>query len=153
MKYTGKIVKEPIVTENKITTAIKMPNGQKPVQVVTFPKHRDAETVNNMSAFKVGDEVIIYGKQEANPKTKELQIIVNKAYNAVKNNNAYVQSSDDIYSINPAVDFIVGGLSSNNNKPISMSEPREGRRQYYTDGDFYWYKDHSGIPGKVPTSF
>ena len=84
MKFTGTIVKEPIVTESKITTAIKLKDSEKPIQVVTFPKYRDAETITNISAFKVNDAVILYGKEERNPKTKEMQIIVNKAYLAKK---------------------------------------------------------------------
>lgn len=151
MKYTGTIVKEPIVSDKKITTAIKLTEASNPVQVVTFPAYRDAETIANMKMFKVNDAVILYGKEERNPKTKELQIIVNKAYpasNATSNHKTV--SSNPKYSIDPTVDFIVGGMSSYNNKLITQSEPREGHRQYFTDGDYFWYE---GDTTKAPTSF
>lgn len=151
MKYTGTVVKEPIVTENKITTAIKVDNAEKPTQVVTFPKYRDAETIANMSAFKINDAVVLYGKLEPNPKTKEMQIIVNKAYFVNETNNA--KNAPKKYftadEVNPETDFIVGGLSTGGNI-ISLSEPREGRKQYYTDGNWYWYE---GNKYKTPTTF
>ena len=150
MKYTGTVVKEPIVTETKITTAVKLPNADKPIQVITFPKYRDAETIANMKAFKINDSVILYGKEERNPKNKELQIIVNKAYIANGKTFSKQAGVDPQYAIDPDVDFIAGGLSSYNNKLIVMSEPREGRKQYFTDGDYYWYKNSEM---KTPTTF
>jgi hypothetical protein len=89
MKYTGTIVKEPIIQEKKITTAIKINNAEKPIQVILFPGYRDLETVNNVKAFNVGTQAIIYGKEERNPKTKELQIIINKAYPVIECPNEF----------------------------------------------------------------
>ena len=80
MKYTGTIVKEPIVQDKKVTTAIKLNNAEKPIQVILFSGYRDAETVANVKAFNVGSQAVIYRKEERNPKTKEMQIIINKAY-------------------------------------------------------------------------
>jgi len=153
MKYTGTIVKEPIVQDKKVTTAIKLENVDKPVQVILFTRYRDAETIANVKSFNVGSQAVIYGKKERNPKTKEMQIVINKAYFA--NNKGFSKQSPakesyGKYDINPEVDFIQGGLSSFNNKPISLSEPREGRKQYFTDGDYYWYE---GDKTKTPTSF
>jgi len=159
MKFEGTIVKEPIVKEKIIITAIKLPNRENPTQVVIFPAYRDAETVDNIKAFKINDKVIVYGNEETNPKSKELQIIVNKAFPANNAKQTYKKNVDintgkqikDLkYAINPDVDYIVGGLSSFNNKPIVVSEPRQGCKQYYTDGDFYWY---AGDDEKCPTSF
>lgn len=53
----------------------------------------------------------------------------------------FLDAEDLQYTIDPDVDFTPGGMSSFNNKLITMSEPREGRKQYFTDGDYYWYKD------------
>lgn len=150
MKYTGTIVKEPIVQEKKVTTAIKLNNAEKPIQVILFPGYRDAETIANVKGFNVGTQAIIYGKEERNPKTKEMQIIVNKAYVADNKGFSKQSNANPKYAIDPAVDFTVGGKSSFNNKLITMSEPQEGRKQYFTDGDYYWYKD-SEI--KTPTTF
>ena len=152
MKYTGTIVKEPIVQEKKVTTAIKLNNAEKPIQVILFPGYRDAETIANVKGFNVGTQAIIYGKEERNPKTKEMQIIVNKAY--VADNKGFSKQSPvkENYGsdeVNPETDFIAGGLSTGG-KTITMSEPREGRKQYYTDGDWYWYK---GDSIKTPTTF
>ena len=159
MKFEGTIVKEPIIKEKIIITAIKLPNRENPIQVVVFPAYRDAETVDNIKAFKIDDKVIVYGNEEANPKSKELQIIVNKAFPANNAKQTYKQNVDINtgkqidnlkYAIDLNVDFVVGGLSSYNNKPITLSNPREGKKQYYTDGDFYWYE---GNGEKCPTSF
>ena len=152
MKYTGTIVKEQIVSDKKITTAIKLTEASNPVQVVTFPAYRDAETIANMKMFKINDAVILYGKEERNPKTKEMQIIINKAYFA--NNKGFSKQSPAKESygsdeVNPETDFIIGGLSTGG-KPIVASEPKEGHKQYYTDGDWYWYE---GNKHKTPTSF
>ena len=159
MKFEGTIVKEPIIKEKVIITAIKMPNRENPIQMVVFPAYRDAETIDNIKAFKIDDKVIIYGNEETNPKSKERQIMVNKAFPANNAKQTYKKnvdintgkSIDDLkYAIDPNLDFAIGGLSSFNNKPISLSEPREGCKQYYTDGDFYWYEGHKE---KCPTSF
>ena len=159
MKFEGIVVKEPIIKEKVIITALKLPNRENPIQIVVFPAYRDAETVDNIKAFKIDDKVIIYGNEETNPKSKERQIIVNKAFPANNAKQTYKKnvdintgkSIDDLkYAIDPNLDFAIGGLSSFNNKPISLSEPREGCKQYYTDGDFYWYE---GNREKCPTSF
>lgn len=150
MKYTGTIVKEPIVQEKKVTTAIKLNNAEKPIQVILFPGYRDAETIANVKGFNVGTQAIIYGKEERNPKTKEMQIIVNKAYVADNKGFSKQSNANPKYDIDPAVDFTVGGKSNFNNKLITMSDPKEGCKQYYTDGDYYWYE---GDTTKCPTSF
>lgn len=158
-KFTGTIVKEVIVKDKIIITAIKIDDRDKPTQLVVFPAYRDAEVIDTVKAFQINDKVTVYGKEESNPKTKELQIIINKAFNA-KNNNFNIntgkkyQSNADKqygeYDINPDKDFIVGGLSNFNNKPIVVSEPKENQQQCYTDGDFYWYKTSRE---KCPTVF
>jgi len=150
MKYTGTIVKEPIVQEKKVTTAIKLKDAEKPIQVILFPGYRDAETVANVKSFNVGTQAIIYGKEERNPKTKEMQIIINKAYVADNKGFSKQVNVDPKYAVDPNLDFTPGGKSSFNNKLITMSEPKEGCKQYYTDGDFYWY---AGDTTKCPTSF
>ena len=158
-KFTGTIVKEVIVKDKIIITALKIADRDKPTQLVVFPAYRDAEVIDTVKAFQVNDTVTVYGKEESNPKTKELQIIINKAFNAKSNNvNINTGKKHDTnpnkqygeYDINPDKDFIAGGLSNFNNKPIVVSEPKENQQQYYTDGDFYWYK-HS--KEKCPTTF
>jgi hypothetical protein len=151
MKFEGTIVKEPIVKDKIIISAIRLPNRENPIQMVVFPAYRDAETVDNIKAFKIDDKVIIYGNEETNPKSKERQIIINKAYPKDGASNAK-QSPKASYGpdeVNPETDFIIGGLSTGG-KTIVASEPREGRKQYYTDGDWYWYE---GNKHKTPTSF
>jgi hypothetical protein len=152
-KFTGTIVKEVIVKDKVIITALKMADRDKPTQLVVFPAYRDAEVIDTVKAFQVNDTVTVYGKEESNPKTKELQIIINKAFNA-KSNNVDINTGKRIqnaeYAVDANVDFIIGGMSSYNNKVITMSEPRKGHEQYYTDGDYYWYK---GDRTKAPTSF
>jgi hypothetical protein len=151
MKFEGTIVKEPIIKEKVIITALKMPNRENPIQMVVFPAYRDAETIDNIKAFKIDDSVIVYGNEETNPKSKERQIIINKAYPKDGSSNAK-QSPKTSYGpdeVNPETDFIIGGLSTGG-KTIVASDPREGKKQYYTDGDWYWYE---GNKHKTPTSF
>ena len=80
MKFEGTIVKEPIIKEKVIITAMKIADRENPIQMVVFPAYRDAEIIDNIKAFKIDDKVIVYGNEETNPKTKERQIIINKAY-------------------------------------------------------------------------
>ena len=138
MKFEGIVVKEPIIKEKVIITALKLPNRENPIQMVVFPAYRDAETIDNIKAFKIDDKVIIYGNEETNPKSKERQIIINKAYSANATNNAK-QSPKTSYGadeVNAETDFIIGGLSTGG-KPIVASEPKDRHKQYYTDGDWY----------------
>jgi hypothetical protein len=151
MKFEGTIVKEPIIKEKVIITAIKMPNRENPIQMVAFPAYRDAETIDNIKSFKINDSVVVYGNEETNPKSKERQIIINKAYPTDGTTNAK-QSPKASYGadeVNAETDFIIGGLSTGG-KPIVVSDPKEGHKQYYTDGDWYWYE---GNKHKTPTSF
>ncbi len=67
MKFEGTIVKEPIVKDKIIISAIRLPNRENPIQMVVFPAYRDAETVDNIKAFKIDDAdlfIKIFGEVE-----------------------------------------------------------------------------------------
>jgi hypothetical protein len=125
MKYTGTIVKEPIIQDKKITTAIKINNASNPIQMITFPEYRDAELINTVKAFKINDEVIIYGKEELNRTTRERQIIINKAYFA--DAKQAIKSMDEA----PAPADI---------SPTRQVEdkPLEVKKYTFPDGKFFW---------------
>ena len=142
--------KQPLVKEKIIV--LEEADGRK---AVIFPMYREKHEIAHAEVAKTGEVLELTGKWGTDKKTGKPQFFVDKAYNAqiakeVNNMNINIGKVYGKYDINPEVDFIVGGLSSFNNKPISLSEPREGRKQYYTDGDWYWYK---GDSIKTPTTF
>ena len=145
-----KLTQEPIVKSNLIIIhAMDSSNARH--KCIYFPGYRDAETTNAIKALEANQKVMLEGAFKPDRRTNEMQFVISAVSNAKEEQS--VTDSDAKYAIDPAVDFIVGGLSSYNKKPISMSEPREGRKQYYTDGDYYWYKDHPNLNEKIPTSF
>ena len=138
--FTGTIAKVPTVGTKQITSAIKITKHGKPIQIVAFKNYCPIQVTSTLTNIKIGDSFCFIGRQKKNPSTGQQEIVVEKL----------VDIQDLKYAIDPNLDFIIGGLSSFNNKPISLSEPREGCKQYYTDGDFYWYV---GNKEKCPTSF
>jgi aspartyl/asparaginyl-tRNA synthetase len=76
MKITGKIVKTPIVKEKVIFTAIKEAADQKPIQLVLFRTARPLALSTMLSNVKIDDEVTITGRLESNPKSSEIQIVI-----------------------------------------------------------------------------
>ena len=138
--FTGTIAKVPTVGAKQITSAIKITEDSKPIQIVAFKNYCPAQVTTALTSIKIGDTFCFIGRQKKNPATGQQEIVIEKL----------VETKDLKYAIDPNLDFIIGGLSSFNNKPISLSEPREGCKQYYTDGDFYWYEGHKE---KCPTSF
>ena len=142
--------KQPLVKEKIIV--LEEADGRK---AVIFPMYREKHEIAHAEVAKTGEVLELTGKWGTDKKTGKPQFFVDKAYNAqiakeVNNMNINTGKVYGKYDINPEVDFIVGGLSSFNNKPISLSEPREGRKQYYTDGDYYWYQNDTT---KCPTTF
>jgi aspartyl/asparaginyl-tRNA synthetase len=76
MQITGKIVKQPVVKDKVIFSAIKESEEQKPIQMVLFRQSRPLSLTSMLSNAKVGDEVTIKGRMEPNPKNNEIQIII-----------------------------------------------------------------------------
>jgi len=141
--------------------------GEDNAKAVIFPAYRQhADIVGGEIALK-GESLRLEGSWGTDKKTGKPQFFVDK----VTNNKLIIEERDAVlnetrrapqpsvsptegymarYDINPAVDFIEGGLSSKNNKLILKSQPRENQKQYYTDGDYFWFDDSTG---KCPTSF
>lgn len=138
--FTGTIAKVPTVGAKQITSAIKITKDGKPIQIVAFKNYCPIQVTSTLTNIKIGDSFCFIGRQKKNPSTGQQEIVVEKL----------VDIQDLKYAIDPNLDFIIGGLSSFNNKPISTSDPKDGHKQYYTDGDFYWYV---GNKEKCPTSF
>ena len=146
--------KQPLVKEKIIV--LEEADGRK---AVIFPQYRLKEEIEHAEIAKTGEVLELTGKWGTDKRTGNPQFFVDKAYNAAinkevndinintgkTNNKVYGE-----YDVNPDKDFIQGGLSNFNNKVITMSEPKEGCKQYYTDGDYYWY-EHSR--DKCPTVF
>lgn len=76
MKLEGTIAKAPAIREKVIFSAIKADNIFKPVQIVLFRKNRPAALTNYLSNASLGDRITIEGKTEKNPRTGEIQIII-----------------------------------------------------------------------------
>lgn len=137
--FTGTVVKQPTVLKKLITTSIKMNNAENPVQIIAFAERCSPTVKHTLSNAKLGDTLNIWGRLKRNPKNNEQEIVVEKILDT--------EDSKDI--VDPTKDFIVGGLSSGG-KTIRLSDPKEGCKQYYTDGDYYWYE---GNTTKCPTEF
>ena len=149
-----KLGKAPLVREKIIV--LEEADGSK---AVIFPQYRLKEEIEHAEIAKLGEVLELTGKWGTDKKTGNPQFFVDKAYNAelskesnpvnvnIGKTNGKVYGE---YDINPDKDFIAGGLSNFNNKPIVVSEPKENQQQYYTDGDFYWYKTSKE---KCPTVF
>lgn len=145
-----RLAKQPLIKEKIIV--LEEADGRK---AVIFPMYREKHDIAHAEIAKEGEVLELTGKWGTDKKTGKPQFYVDKAYNAqiskeVNNLNVNTGKVYGKYDINPAVDFTVGGKSNFNNKLITMSEPKEGRKQYYTDGDYYWYE---GDTKKCPTIF
>jgi len=138
--YPAVITKVPRVGKSFIVGEASV-DGEK-MPVVAFNNLPNAEK-QLVLGLQANQSIYLKGRIDPNSKMGK-RFIIEQVQDAK-------EAQEDLkYSIDPNVDFIVGGLSSYNKKPIVVSEPREGRKQYYTDGDFYWYE---GDTGKCPTSF
>ena len=145
-----RLAKQPLIKEKIIV--LEEADGRK---AVIFPMYRLKDDIIHAEVAKKGEVLELTGKWGTDKKTGKPQFFVDKAYNAqiskeVNNLNLNTGKVYGKYDVNPAVDFTVGGKSNFNNKLITMSEPKEGRKQYYTDGDYYWYE---GDTKKCPTTF
>jgi hypothetical protein len=141
--------KNPLVKEKIII--LEETDGRK---AVIFPQYRIKEEIEHAEVAKEGEVLELTGKWGVDKKSGAPQFFVDKAYNAKYNDSKpwVEQSSKKTYApdqVDPINDFIIGGLSTGG-KPITITDPREGYKQYYTDGDWYWYE---GNAHKTPTSF
>jgi hypothetical protein len=140
--------KNPLIKEKIII--LEETDGRK---AVIFPQYRIKEEIEHAEVAKEGELLELTGKWGTDKKTGAPQFFVDKAYNTSyakpwveehPKNKAY--AADEVDPVN---DFIIGGLSTGG-KPIVASDPKEDKKQYYTDGDWYWYQ---GNAHKTPTSF
>lgn len=76
MQVKGKIVKNPIIKDKVIFSAIKESDDQRPMQIVLFKQSRPLALTNALSNVKLNDEVTITGRLEQNPRNNEIQIII-----------------------------------------------------------------------------
>ena len=143
--------KNPLVKEKIII--LEETDGRK---AVIFPQYRIKEEFEHAEVAKEGEVLELKGKWGVDKKSGAPQFFVDSAYNASYSEpfvfegkpktNSKAYKADEVDPVN---DFIVGGLSTGG-KPIVASDPKEGKKQYYTDGDWYWYQ---GNAHKTPTSF
>lgn len=147
-----RLAKNPLVKETIIV--LEEVDGRK---AIIFPKYRIKEEYEHAEIAKEGEVLELTGKWGVDKKTGAPQFFVDKAFNAAyqkEGNNININTGKRIqnlkYGVDVDVDFIIGGLSSYNNKVIVMSQEQQGHEQYFTDGDYYWYK---GDKTKAPTSF
>lgn len=143
-----RLAKNPLVKEKIII--LEEADGRK---AVIFPQYRVKEEIEHAEIAKEGEVLELTGKWGTDKRTNAPQFFVDKAYNAKFNDTKpWVEGPKKKYAaheVDPVNDFIIGGLSTGG-KTIVASEPREGKKQYYTDGDWYWYE---GNKEKTPTSF
>jgi hypothetical protein len=141
--------KNPLVKEKIII--LEETDGRK---AVIFPQYRIKEDIQHAEVAKEGEVLDLTGKWGVDKKSGAPQFFVDSAYNAAYT-EPYVfenKPKGKVYKadeVDPVNDFIIGGLSTAG-KPIVASEPREGKKQYYTDGDWEWFQ---GSTNKMPTSF
>lgn len=142
--------KNPLVKEKIII--LEEADGRK---AVIFPQYRIKEDIEHAEVAKEGEVLELTGKWGTDKKTNAPQFFVDKAFNAKYNDSKpWIENSPKKKTykpdeVDPEKDFIIGGLSTGG-KPIVASDPKEGKKQYYTDGDWYWYP---GNAHKTPTSF
>jgi len=113
---------------------------------IYFPGYRDAKDTEAIKALQAKKTVFFEGIFQPDRRTNQMQFVIDKVSDANKEQAVTLGK----YDIDPNLDFTPGGKSSFNNKLITMSEPKEGHRQYFTDGDYYWYP---GDTTKCPTVF
>ena len=140
--------KNPLIKEKIII--LEETDGRK---AVIFPQYRIKEEFEHAEVAKEGEVLELKGKWGVDKKSGAPQFFVDSAYNA-SYTKPWVEESPKkkAYApdqVDPVNDFIIGGLSTGG-KPIVASDPKEGKKQYYTDGDWYWYQ---GNAHKTPTSF
>lgn len=146
------LAKDPLVKEKIII--LEETDGRK---AVIFPQYRAKEDIEHAELAKAGEVLELTGKWGTDKRTNAPQFFVDTAFNAKLQKELNSRPPVDVSKgkkyaadeVDPVNDFTVGGLSTGG-KPIVASEPREGKKQYFTDGDWYWYP---GNTHKTPTSF
>ena len=141
--------KNPLIKEKIII--LEETDGRK---AVIFPQYRIKEEIQHAEVAKEGELLELTGKWGVDKKSGAPQFFVDSVFNAAYT-APYVfedKPKTKVYKadeVDPVNDFIIGGLSTGG-KPIVASDPKEDKKQYYTDGDWYWYQ---GNAHKTPTSF
>ena len=149
---TFRLGKQPLIREKIIV--LEEADGRK---AVIFPMYREKHDIAHAEIAKSGEVLELTGKWGTDKKTGQPQFYVDRAFNAALEKETSSRPAVDINTgrhyaadeVNPVTDFIQGGLSTAG-KLITASEPREGRKQFFTDGDWYWY---IGDKKKTPTIF
>jgi hypothetical protein len=76
--YKGKLAKQVTILPNVVFSAIELPNYEKPIQLVGFVGKCPIKAINALKG-ELGTQVTITGKMKKNPKTGQLEIIVEGA--------------------------------------------------------------------------
>jgi hypothetical protein len=77
--YTGTIAKQVTILPDVVFSAIKLPAGNKPIQLVAFPGKCPNAVIDALSR-EPGSKISIKGKLKLNNKTRQQEIIVEGAY-------------------------------------------------------------------------
>ena len=139
--FKGTIAKQPIIKDKVIFSAIKMPNADRPIQLVLFKSTVDKNYADLLSTLILNDEIMVAGKMQKNKLNNETEISIAEIY------TGDVKPKTDKYSINPDVDFVVGAETDYG---IIKLVEKDKCSPYYTDGEMYWYE---GKDFKVPCNF
>ena len=100
--FKGTIAKQPIVKEKVIFSAIKLPDSNKPIQLVLFKSTVDKNYADLLATLNLNDEITVAGKMQKNKLNNETEISIAEIYKGEYN------PPKDKYAVDPEVDFKLG---------------------------------------------
>jgi hypothetical protein len=138
--YKGTIAKKPIVKDKVIFSAIRIPNADRPIQLVLFKSTVDKSYADLLATLTLNDEITVAGKEQKSKLNNETEISVAEIYlgdneptKSINLNNPFAE-----YSISDS--DLVAGNETKYGQIRKEGNPLK-EKIYFTDGEHYWYED------------